>query len=388
MPGETFNITDDHVLGVCAESFFKGFYFRRSAAAPCGRVGFVRHKEGLFGELTLVQTVNVFDLFHKFGHNFRHMLGVQPAYVVGAVGRFGQQQPCERFHAPVPDQSFILYNHGHGAGSDYQAVSSLVEWQRCFGHVLFGRGCAGGEESGHGPFLNDIVGYVVGGYDYDPFSFAGPQPAFGGMHGLGCGGAGSADVHRGAFCSHPLGKLAVRYWYHFHKEVLAESEHILLGTGVVFTEVGFHPDPKGLFILRRMYLVYQRVVYFPHLGRAFPLVFVIEITGDFGDQRFHGREGGGEYHACFASQRFRQGPFLRQVAAGGGLLVVMDQRQPRVLKGQYARGHGHLKRGIKRLGYVVRHAEFFLYVELSRAGRKLYGLIHGIYLRYAVVARG
>ncbi len=195
-------------------------------------------------------------------------------------------------------------------------------------------------------------------------------------------------MHRRAFRSHPLRELAVRYGYHFHQEILAEREHIFRGAGVVFAEVGFHPDPQGLFILGGMHLVYQRVVDFPHIVRALALVLAVEITHHFGDDRFHGREGGGEYDSRLAGQRLRQRPFLRQVAAGGGLLIVMDQWQARVLEGQHARGHGHPESGVHRLGYSVRHPEFFLDVELSRACRELYGLVHGIYLRDAVVAGG
>ncbi len=174
VPGEAFDIADDNVLCIGAKSFLKGFHFGRSAAAPGGRISFMRHEESFFGEIALVQAVNFLYLFDESGHDVRHMVSVQPAYVVSAVGGLGQQQAGERLHAPVPDQRFILYHQGHRARADYKAVPSFIERQRGFGHILFGRGGAGSQEPRHGPFLYDIVGYIVGGNDDDPFRFACP----------------------------------------------------------------------------------------------------------------------------------------------------------------------------------------------------------------------
>ena len=64
----------------------------------------------------------------------------------------------------------------------------------------------------------------------------------------------------------------------------------------------------------------------------------------------------------------------------------MDQRQARVLEGQYAGGDGHLERRAEGLGHGVGQAEFLLDVQVADAGGELYGLVHGVDPDYAVVA--
>ncbi len=109
--------------------------------------------------------------------------------------------------------------------------------------------------------------------------------------------------------------------------------------------------------------------------------------GDLAEQRLGHREGRSEHHAGLRGHRLGQRPLLGQKAPGGGLLVVMDQRQASVLQGQHAGGYGHLESGIQRLSDGVRQTELTLYVQAAGARRQLYGLVHGIYLLDAVVAR-
>ncbi len=154
----------------------------------------------------------------------------------------------------------------------------------------------------------------------------------------------------------------------------------------MLAEILLDPQPQGLFILGRAYLVDKRIVDGPHFSRGPAPVFVIKVVRDLGDNGFQHREGRSEYDAGLARHGFRQRPLLGQVSARGGFLIVMYKRQPGILERQYSRGHGHLESGIQRLGYGVGYAEFLFYVELSRAGRELYGLIGGIYPCDAVVA--
>ena len=193
-------------------------------------------------------------------------------------------------------------------------------------------------------------------------------------------------MHCGAFSAYPLRELAIGYRYHFHQEVLAESIHVLFLGGAIFCKGLFHPGPERGPVIRVFQLAYDIVIHFPHLGRGFTPIFIIEIAGDLVYKGFHYRESGSEYHSGFACQRFRQRPFLWQIAAGGCFLVVMDQRQARVLERQHASGHGHLESGIQSFGDVIGHAEFFFKVKLPLACGELYGLVGGIYFGDAVVA--
>ncbi len=206
------------------------------------------------------------------------------------------------------------------------------------------------------------------------------------MHRLRGGGAGRTDVHGRAFRAYPLRELAVAYRDDLHQEVLAEREGVLLGPGVVAGEVLLYPEAQRLLVLRGFDLAYQRVVNLPHLGGGAALVLPVEVAGGFAQDGVHDREGRGEDHAGLGAYVGREHPFFRQPAAGGGPLVVMDERYARVLQRQHAGRYGHFESGVQGLYDIVRQAEFLLYVELAFPGGELYGLVYRIYLLYPVVA--
>ncbi len=192
----------------------------------------------------------------------------------------------------------------------------------------------------------------------------------------------------GAFGPHPLGELGIRYGYNLQQEVLAERVGIFSFPGLVVGKVPLQPGAQAGFVRLGGQFIHYLVVNFPQLFSGAAGVLVVEIMGYFLEERFHYWERRREDDACFRGYGFGQGPLLRQKAAGGGFLVVMDKRQAGVFHGQHSRAYGHLERCVQCLCHGMRQAELGFYVQLAAPGGQLYGLVHGIYLFNAVVARG
>ena len=382
--GEALHVGHYHLVGGSAESAAQGFHFGRGGAAAGRGIGLVRHEHRVRRYLFLLKAVDVLNFLYEPFHLGRDMLGVEAGHVVARVGAFGEEQARERHHAAAAGQRLVLYHHAYGGRTGYKAVAAAVEGQRGLGDVLLGGGGAGGQEAGHGPALHLAVGHVVGGYDYHAFALAGAYPGLGREDGFGGGGAGGAHMYGRALGAHPLGELGVGYRYHFQQEVLAEG----VGVGVLLgRQVLLQPLPEGGLVALLRQFVHDGIIKLPHLLGGTPGVFLVEVAGGFLYQLFGGREGRGEDHAGLGGQRFGQRPFLGQIAAGGGLLVIMDQRQAGVLHGEYAGAYGHLERRAEGFGHGMRQAEFLLHVYRAYAGGELYGLVHRFYLLYAVVAR-
>ena len=142
------------------------------------------------------------------------MVRVKAGNVEGGVGSFREQQAGQRLHAALAREGFVLDDYSDGGRAHYQAVAAAVERQGRFRDILLGGGRAGGQEAGHGPFLDLFAGDIVGGYNYHALALAGAYPGFGYVGRLGSGGAGRAHVYGRALGPHPLGELAVRYRDH------------------------------------------------------------------------------------------------------------------------------------------------------------------------------
>ena len=383
--GEALHVADHHLVGGGAEGAAQGLNFGRGGAAAGRGVGLVRHEHRVRRYLFFFKPVDALQLGHELLHNGGDVFGVQAGDVEGGVGALGEEEPGERHHAAAAGKGLVLYHHADGGGAGDQAVAAQVEGQSGLGDVLLGGGGAGGEEAGHGPALHLAVGHVVGGYHHDALALAGADPGFRQVDGLGGGGAGGADMDSRAFGPHPLRELAVRYRYHLQQEILAESVGVF--RCVIMRQLLLQPFPELGLVALTGELVHYGMVQVPELGGVLVGVLVVEVAGGFLYHLLGGGEGRREHHAGLGGQRFGQRPFLGQVAAGGGLLVIMDQRQARVLHRQDAGAYGHLERRAEGLGHGVRQAEFLLYIQVPHAGGKFYGLVHRVDLLYGVVAR-
>ncbi len=343
MPGETFHVADHHLVGGGAEGFLEGLHFGRGAAAAGRGIGLVGHEHRVRRHFLFLEAVDVLHFLNEVLHHGGHVVGIQAGDVESGICALGQQQAGQRFHAAGAGEGFVLYDHPDGAGAYYQAVAPAVERQGRLGDVLLGGGGAGGQEAGHRPLLHGLVGDVVGGHYYYALALAGAYPGLGDIDRLRGGGAGRAQVYAGAFCSHPLGELGIRYRYNFQQEVLAEGIGILVGSGLVAGEFLLQPGAQAGLVGLGGQLVHYLVVNLPELGGGAAGIFMVEVMGNFLQERLHHREGRGENHAGLVAHGFGKGPFQRQVAAGGGFLIVMNKRQARVLERQHAGGYGHLE---------------------------------------------
>ena len=358
--GEAFHVAHHHFVHAGAEGFLERFDLGRGAAAAGRGVGLVRHEHRVRRHLLFLQAVNILHLLHEVLHHGGHVVGVQPGGVESGVRALGKEQAGQRLHAAGAHEGLVLYHHGHGGSADDKAVAAAVERQGRFGDVLLGGGRARGQEAGHGPFLYLLAGDVVGAYHYHALALARAYPGFGDVDRLGGGGAGRAHVDAGAFGANPLRELAVGYRYHFQQEVLAEGVRVLAGSGLVVREIALQPRAQRGLVRLGGQLVHYLVVNLPQLLGGAARVFMVEVMGHFLDDRLYHGEGRREYHAGLGGHRFGQRPFFGQVAARGGLLVIMDQRQARVLQRQHAGAYGHLERGVQRLGHGMRQAELGL----------------------------
>ena len=235
--------------------------------------------------------------------------------------------------------------------------------RRCrFLRILVGRCRAGCEEAGADPFHQVVRRDVVGGYDDDALAAALADPVLGHRNRLRRACAGAIDLCIGAACTDLFSELRVAHRQDAEQEAAIEVVFGLADESLELRDAPFDfvDRAPGAIALVRQPLV-QALEAFQLLAMPSLGVVIIKLLAE----RIHSGEGRREDHAGFVTERVRQAPAIRQLAAGGRGLVVHYERDPGVTQRVQADRDGQCRRGIECPCAVGIDAEFFGDIEVA-----------------------
>ena len=141
---KTFGIADNYLAYIRPEGGFKRIGFRTGRAAARRRVGFVRDKHQLFGNIRTRNTALAFAFANQVVHYLCHMAHIQAGDVETAVADFGRQHFGQRFHTAFGHFAGFFHHQRDRTHTHNHTVAAAVKRQGGFRHVGFRSSGAGG----------------------------------------------------------------------------------------------------------------------------------------------------------------------------------------------------------------------------------------------------
>ncbi len=209
VPGETLGVADDNTADIFTKGRFKRIRFGAGGTAAGRRIGFVRDKYQLFGNIGAVQAVFLFRVGYQAVHYLGNVAHVQAGYVETAVSDFGGQEFSQRFHTAFGYFGFVFHNQGDRTHTHNHTVAAAVKRQGSLGNIGFRGSGAGGQEGRQNPLGHIIIGNVVGADNDNAFAAAEFNPVLRHGNSLGGGSASGAHSRRRTAGANPLAEVAM-----------------------------------------------------------------------------------------------------------------------------------------------------------------------------------